>query len=65
MHEEFLEQLEEQKLWKQLMFAAEKEIEMEERERRQKEEVRFNHSKLKAEQQALEEELTMLAQFYT
>ena len=53
-HEEFLDQLEENKLFKQLLFAAEKQIEQDEKNRQQRVEIEHRHNMLRKEEEELE-----------
>lgn len=64
IHQEFLKKLEEEKVFKQLLYAAEKKIEQEEMKKRRDEALRTKHNKLLKEQQELEAELNMLQQMY-
>jgi hypothetical protein len=63
-HEEFVKKLQEEKIFKQLLYAAEKKLEQEERKRKREEQLKFKHQKLLDEQEALEDELFMLQQMY-
>ena len=65
VRQEFYEKLQEEKVFKQLLYAAEKQLEQEERKRKREEALKNKHNKLLREQQELEEELAMLQQMYS
>ena len=63
-HEEFIQKLQEEKVFKQLLYAAEKKLEQEERKKQRENALKNKHNVLLNEQQKLEEELYMLQQMY-
>lgn len=65
MHKEFVRKLQEEKVFKQLVYAAEQKLEHEERKRKRENALKFKHQKLVNEQEELEEELYMLQQMYS
>lgn len=65
VRQEFYEKLQEEKVFKQLLYAAEKQLEQEDRKRKREEALKGKHDKLLREQQELEEELAMLQQMYS
>jgi hypothetical protein len=64
IHEDFMQKIQEENVFKQLLYAAEKKMEQEERKRQRDEALKNKHNKLLDEQIALEEELNMLQQMY-